>query len=186
MTVQIPHSTLIPADRLEIVRTRSRTGALAELESLLWFRENMDDWKAEHALMQAYSEYAEAMSISKDTLRRKMSTIRNYTADDLVRWVESGVLFEHIETANTLAELAKKTPKQLLNEALNLGGEYGKVMTVDELTTFALGEQKREPALFRVNTLLSRLGKFPLLLKWPQEKTQKFNEWMDAGREFFS
>ena len=131
------------------------------------------------------SKTTEAMGVSRDTLRRKIATIRNYSADDLVRWIENRISFEHMETANTLAELAKKTPKQLLNEAMNLGDENGQPMTVDRLTAFALGEQKREPALFRVNTILSRLGRFPLLLKWSSEKTDKFNSLMEAVREFF-
>lgn len=185
MSVQIPHSTLISTETLNLVKARARAGALGELESLLWFRENVDDWKGEGVLMIAYTEYADAMGVSRDTLRRKIATIRNYSADDLVRWIENRISFEHMETANTLAELAKKTPKQLLNEAMNLGDENGQPMTVDRLTAFALGEQKREPALFRVNTILSRLGRFPLLLKWSSEKTDKFNSLMEAVREFF-
>ena len=114
-----------------------------------------------------------------------MSNVRNYAADDLYRWFEEGAGHEHLETANTLAELAKKTPKQLMNEAVDLGDQHGKVMTVDQLTSHALGERKAEPALFRVNTILSRLGRFPLLLKWGDEKTNKYNQWLEAGREFF-
>jgi len=185
MSVQFPHSTLIPEKRLNLARANARAGQLAELESLLWFRENVDDWKAEGALMQAYSEYAEAMMIAKDSLRRKMATIRNFPADKLVAWIDGGVGFEHMDTANTLAELAHKTPVQLIDEAIEKGGADGKPMTVDELTSFALGEQKREPAFFRVNALLSRLAKFPLLLKWDNGKSAKFTAWLDAGREFF-
>jgi hypothetical protein len=184
-TVQITQS-MLPTEQLELVRSRAQSGAFAELESLLWFRENVDDWRKEKVLMQAYQEYAEAMLISSDTLRRKMATVRAYPAEKLVLWISKGVGFDHIETANTLAELAKKDPAQLLDEAVELGNEHGKTMTVDELTVFALGEQKRDPALFRVNTLLSRLGRFPDLLKWDGEKRAKFTVWLDAGREFFS
>jgi hypothetical protein len=184
-TVQITQS-MLPTAQLELVRSRAQSGAFAELESLLWFRENVDDWRKEQVLMQAYKEYAEAMLISSDTLRRKMATVRAYPAEKLVLWISKGIGFDHIETANTLAELAKKDPAQLLDEAVELGNEHGKTMTVDELTVFALGEQKRDPALFRVNTLLSRLGRFPDLLKWDGEKRAKFTVWLDAGREFFS
>lgn len=185
MSVQIPQSALLPEKALTLARARAKTGAFAELESLLWFRENADDWKAEGVLMQAYKEYAAAMMIAPDSLRRKMATIRNYSAEDLERWIEEGVGFEHMETANALAETAKKTPKQLLDECISLGDGEGKVMTVDQLVAFALGEQKRDPALFRVNTLLSRLGRFPDLLKWGSDKREKFTAWLDAGREFF-
>ncbi len=181
----IPHCELIGKKRFDTVRARAKAGALAELESLLEFRELMDEWKTEGVLMQAYGEWADAMMIAKDTLRRKIANIRNYAADDLYRWIEQGAGFEHLETSNTLAELAHKTPKQLMNEAVDLGDGNGKVMTVDQLTSHALGEQKHEPALFRVNALLSRLGRFPSLLKWGTEKTDKYNQWLEAGREFF-
>jgi len=185
MSVQFPQSSLLPEKVLLNVRTRAKAGASAELESLLWFRENVEDWKSEGVLMQAYKEYAGAMMIAPDSLRRKMATIRNYAPEDLERWIDEGVGFEHMETANTLAEMAKKTPKQLLDECISLGDGEGKVMTVDQLVAFALGEQKRDPALFRVNTLLSRLGRFPELLKWSSDKREKFTVWLDAGREFF-
>ena len=186
---ELPHSEggLLPPERRYITRTRAKLGALGELESLLEFREDMDDWKAEGRLMQAYQEQAEDMMIARDTLRRKMTIIRNYTPEDLYRWIENGVSFEHMETANTLAQLAKKTPKKLLDECIELGGHTGnKTMTVDELTAHALGEKKQEPVLFRVNDLLSRLGKFPTLLKWDSSKSEKFNSWLEAGREFFN
>jgi hypothetical protein len=125
------------------------------------------------------------MMIARDSLRRKMATIRNYSADDLYNWIEAGAGQEHLETANTLAELAHKTPKQLMVEAVTLGDEHGKVMTVDQLTSHALGEQKREPALFKVNILFSRLGRFPTLLKWGAEKTERYTNWINAGMEFF-
>ena len=78
--VQLPHSEgdLLPVSRREKTRIRARLGALGELESLLEFREDMDDWKAEGLLMQAYAEQAADMMISRDTLRRKLATIRNY------------------------------------------------------------------------------------------------------------
>lgn len=184
-----PHleGDLLDSKRRYITRTRARLGTHAEIESLLEFREDMDDWKAEGTLMQAYKEQAEDMMIARDTLRRKITIIRNYTPEDLYRWCDNGVGFEHMETANALAELAKKTPKKLLDECIELGGHTGdKAMTVDELTVHALGEKKREPVLFRVNDLLSRLGKFPTLLKWRPEKTERLNKILDELRELFN
>jgi hypothetical protein len=182
-----PHfeGDLLPPARRKKTRARALSGALGQLESLLEFREDMDDWKAEGRLMQAYQEHAEDMMIARDTLRRYVGTIRNYSADDLVRWVEAGAWMEHIEVANTLAEIAKKTPKQLMEECVNLGDETGKTMTVEKLTAHALGEQPRkDPVFYRLNNLFSQLGKFPTLLKWDTEKTGRFTKWLDAGREF--
>lgn len=178
--------TMIDVKVLLEVRDRARRGALDELESLLWFREHVDEWKAERALMQAYFEYAKAMMIARDTLRRKLSIIRNYPPSDLKRWIENGVSWEHIENANQLAELAKKTPKQLLNECIEYGDENGRVMTVEQLITHALGEKPKSPFIARLGFLFERLGKYPTLLGWAEEKTNRFNSWVEAGREFLS
>jgi len=141
-TFQITEGDLIPHSRREETRLRAKQGALGELESLLQFREDMDDWKAEGRLMQAYAEQAADMMIAKDTLRRKIATIRNYSAENLVRWITNGVSFEHMETANTLYEMAKKTPEQLLNECIELCDGQGRVLTVDQLTAHALGKSR--------------------------------------------
>lgn len=183
---RIDEGTLIPQKQLDIVHARAKSGAQAELESLLWFRERVEEWKAEKVLMQAYKDYSKAMMIAADTLRAKLATIRNHSGEDLERWLENGAGFLHLETANTLAEIAKKTPKQLMDEAVGFGNEHGDTMTVDELTIHALGERKLDPVFFRVNNVLSRLGKYPTLLKWGEEKKRKFETWLDAGREFFT
>ena len=182
---QMVEGDLLPQARREETRHRAKLGALGELESLLEFREDMDDWKAEGRLMQAYAEQAADMMLAKDTLRRKIATIRNYSAEDLVRWITAGAGFEHMETANTLYEMAKKTPKQLMDEAVNFGDGQGRVMTVDQLTAHALGEKPhKDKFLYRLNTVFSQLGKYPTLLKWNAEKTGRFTKWLEAGREF--
>ena len=100
-------------------------------------------------------------------------------------WITKGVSFEHMETANTLYEIAKKTPVQLLNECIELGDENGRVLTVDQLTTHALsGKPHKDKFLYRLNNVFSQLGKFPNLLKWDTQKTSRFTEWLEAGREF--
>jgi hypothetical protein len=182
---QLDEGQVIPQKQLDIVHARAKSGALAELESLLWFRERVEEWKAEKVLMQCYRDYSKAMMIATDTLRAKMAQIRNYSADDLERWLENGAGFFHLETANTLAEIARKTPKQLMDEAVDLGNEKGETMTVDEMTVHALGEKKLDPAFFRVNAVLSRLGKFPTLLKWDEAKRKKFESLMDEIRNLF-
>lgn len=176
---------LLPEKRREKTRTRAKLGALGTLESLLEFREDIDDWKAEGRLMQAYQEQAADMMLARDTLRRYIGNIRNYSADDLTRWIEAGAWMDHIETANTLAEIAKKTPKQLMDECVDMGDENGKTMTVEQLTAHALGElPRKDTVMYRMNNLFSQLGKFPSLLKWGAEKTTRFTTWLEAGREF--
>ena len=66
--IQIHEGELIPAARREETRQRAKLGALGELESLLEFREDMDDWKAEGRLMQAYAEQAADMIASANNI----------------------------------------------------------------------------------------------------------------------
>ena len=176
---------MIPERTLQRVRQRARRGNALKLLNLLDFRRDFQEYKDEKVLMQAYSEWAEAMMISPDTLRRDLATIRNYSPENLAYWLNSGVSFEHIETANAMAEKAKKTPVQLLNECITLGGKNGRPMTVNELISFANGENVRHPIMYRVSIWFSALGKSPSLFGWDHEKTTSFNSWLEAGRSYF-
>jgi hypothetical protein len=176
---------MIPEKTLKRVRQRARRGNAMKLLNLLDFRRDFQEYKDEKVLMQAYGEWAEAMMISPDTLRRDLATIRNYTPERLAFWLAHGVSFEHLETANVMAEKAKKTPVQLLNECISLGGKNGRPMTVNELISFANGENTKHPILYRVTIWFDRLGKSPALFGWDAPKTQSFNSWLEAGRSFF-
>lgn len=180
--------TLLPAELLAKLRQRAYRGVVLKLANLLEVRPLIEDAKAEgdRVLMQIYKEVSEAMLVHPDTVRADLATIRNYSPEKLMFWTGSGLGFSHIETANQLGELAHKSPAQLLDEAVKLGGPNGKPMTVQELIAFAMGEQKREPAMFRVNALLSRLARFPDLLKWDSGKAGEFTQWLEEGRRFFS
>jgi hypothetical protein len=180
-------TTMLPKELLDRLRERAYKGTVLKMANLLDVRGLIEDAKAEgnRVLMQMYGEIAEAMLVHPDTVRADLATIRNYSPEKLMYWTGSGLGFSHIETANTFGEMAHKSPMQLLDEAVALGGPNGKPMTVQELIAFSLGEQKREPAMFRVNALLSRLARFPDLLKWDTKKAGEFTQWMDAGRRFF-
>jgi hypothetical protein len=164
---------------------RARRGALSKLRSLLEFRDMVEDFRAENVLMQAYSEAAVIMVCSADTLRGDMANIRDYSEADLVRWITNKVSFDHMEKAHELAELAHKTPMQLLNECIDPGNAVGDTMTVRELQSFALGEQKIHPAVYRWNVIFPRLCNFPTQLQWNDEKSRRWQLWIDEGKEFF-
>ena len=178
-------TTMLPSGVLSSARKRAQAGAYGELESLLWFREHEDEWKDERVLMIAYREYADAMMIAPDTLRDKLAKIRDYTPDDLKRWIAKGLWLGHLERANTIAEFAGRTPKKLLDEAIEKGDETGKPMTIDKMTTFALGDKPFPTALFRFNVTLSKLGRIPNLAKWDEEKATRWTDWLNQGLEFF-
>jgi len=184
----VGEQTLLPAELLAKLRQRAYRGTVLKLANLLEVRGIIEDARAEgeRVLMQMYREISEAMLVHPDTVRADLATIRNYSPDKLMFWTGNGLGFSHIETANTYGEMAHKTPAQLLDEAVKLGGPNGKPMTVQELIAFAMGEKRREPAMFRVNALLSRLARFPDLLKWDTKKSGEFTQWLDEGRRFFS
>lgn len=167
--------------------TRARRGALSKLRNLIEFRALMDDAKAEGVLMQVYAEAAEAMLCATDTLRRDIGIIREYPTTDLIHWIANGISFDHMETANALHEYAHKAPADLLNEAINPGNAEGATMTVRELTAYTLGEKKRTPLIFQVANLFERIGGIPhrWKLNWDEEKTMRFNDWIETGKEFF-
>lgn len=177
---------LIPLSTLTVWRTRARRGALSKLKSLLEFRELARDFKAEGVLMQAYTDAAQAMLCSAETLRDDMGKIREYSEAQLIYWITNGVSFDHLETANRLAEVAKKTPAQLLNEAIDPGNATGATMTVKELKSHALGEinNTHKPYIYKLIVFFERLGKLPSEYNWGIEKTDRFMSWLGSGKEF--
>lgn len=182
-------ASLIPAATLEAWRGRAYKSAMLKLVNLLELRPMIEDAKVEgnRVLMQMYSEAADAFMVHPDTVRADLATIRRYSPDKLSYWIKNGVGFSHIEIANVLAEGANKTPMQLLDEAVQLGDENGKPMTVNKLIAFAKGEKQFDPIMSRVAVILGRMGKFPTMFSWAEDKTARFNEWLDHGRkEFFS
>lgn len=180
--------TIIPSGMLMRWSTRARRGSLSKLHTLLEFRDlcKSEGYKDENCLMQAYKEAAEAMMIAPETLRDDMGKIRNYPARRLMYWLSNGLSFDHLETANRLAEVAKKTPEKLLNEALDPGNATGQPMTVNELTLFAIGEvpQSSRPHVYRLVVLFDKLRKFPTQYKWDELKAMRFTEWLELGKEF--
>lgn len=165
---------------------RARRNAHSKLQSLLEFRALLNDAKAEGypPLMELYAEAAEAMECAIDTLRRDVATIREYSAVDLSNWIVQGISFDHMETANSLAEIAHKAPADLLHEAINPGNATGETMTVKELQAHALGERPMPAPMYWVNKVFTALGNFPIRWNWSDEKKQRWNEWLEQGKEF--
>ena len=182
--------TLIPEAVRKTWRTRARRGALNTLKSLLEFRTLIvsEGYREEGVLMQAYREASEDMLVAPETLRDYMGKIREYSKDELIYWLNNGVSFDHLEKANSVAELANRTPAELLNEAVTVGNEKGKTMTVNEMVSFALGvvDKPKRNIIYHFIPLYERLGKFPSRFKFDTEKTKRYMQWLDAGKEFFA
>jgi len=183
-SVQVAQIDVISEDILKTVRIRAVASAHAEMENLLLWRELSTEF-AYGKKERAEEQYSAAMMISPATLRRKMWQIRSYTPDDLYRWTDAGISFEHFERAAEYAQIAKKTPKQLLDECITLGDENGNTMTVNNMISHALGERTPRPAMFSINNLFSRFSSLPQVAKFEPAKRSRFDAWIEAGREFF-
>lgn len=179
--------TLIPAPVLDKWRKAARKSALVKLTILLEFRDILTENKTRSGdrlpVMELYAEAAAAMCISDETLRHDMAAIREYADADLLRWIDGGVSFDHFKKANDLAEIAKTTPAQLLNECIDPGNAAGETMTVIELTAHALGGKAMPPAHIQGIGLLSKLANFPVRFKWDEGKTRAFLDDLAAFRK---
>jgi hypothetical protein len=177
--------TLIPGEMLDKWRGRARASDLLKLKNLIEFRTLKEEFKIEGVLMQAYKEAAEAMMLAPETLRDLIGKIRNYPEARLISWIENGISFDHLEKANTLAELAHKTPAQLLDEAVEFGNGTGAPMTVRELTSHAMSEvpSALKAITYRRVSIYQQLSRFPTD-GWSEEKQARFIKWRDEGKEF--
>lgn len=178
--------SLIPRPVAERMKARARKGSRCHLENLLDVRDLIAEiYRPQGKIMQAYSDAAVAMECSADTVRLGIGQIREYTDKDLFRWLDSGISFDHLSAANSLAELANKTPIELIEQAIDPGNAEGNTMTVRELEAFALGERKQNHPVFRFGVLLGRLLKFPNALKWDDEKTGRYMALLEELKGFF-
>ena len=169
-------------------RTRTYRAAMQKLSNLLELRTLIEDAEAEgqRVKMAMIAEAASDFQCREDTVYADLAAIRSYPADLLCTWVRNGVGFSHIETANRLQHIAKKSARQLLNDCYILGDENGRPMTVKKLEAYALGEKVSLPPSDKVAWALRSLGNFPTLLKWDEVKTVRFNQLMDELRKLLA
>lgn len=157
---------------LEPVKIRARAGAYAELENVILWRE-LHEEIPHGAKVAAEREFAAAMMCSPQTLRRKLKAINGFGVDRLCDWINADVAWEHFATAHDIAETAKKSPGQLLDECVALGDGHGKTMTVHDMIAFALGEQAASPESYAAFGCLSRLAEIPVKLGWNETKVKR-------------
>lgn len=179
--------SIAPEETRKKWRERSHKIAMNKLANLLDLRELVEDAEAEgmRVKMQLIAEAAEDWGMHPDSVRADLATIRNYSPEQLSTWITNRVAFAHIDAANRLQTVAKKTPKQLLDQAYQLGNENGKTMTVQELEAFALGETEPPPIMLRVDWIFKKLGKFPTLLKWDEVKRARYEKIITELQELF-
>lgn len=180
--------SLIPTELRNKFRRNTYRSAVYKLENLLDLRAIIDDYSAEgeRVKMQVYSEAAQDFLCHPDSVRQDLAIIRNYSPDNLRKWLRKGVGFSHIEAANRLQHIAKRPAITLIEDCYTLGGATGETMTVKELQAHALGEvvQKTKPET--IGWAMSVLGKFPVLLNWPEVKVVRFNKIMEDLQELLA
>lgn len=171
--------TLIPQEKLSAWYMRATAADNLVLENLLDFREFYDELKSEHGtLMQAYAEAAKANRMSAATFRDKFGLVKRFQDDDLRRWFYCGISFDHLDKAPQIAELTHRTPAELLEACIEIGGENGETMTADEMMRFAMGEtdQPRVTARYHFEAAFRKVWKLPTLLGWADDKSRRFTD----------
>lgn len=169
----------------ESARQKTKLEDYIELRD--WIEENYVILKNNEMMMQAYKEAAEDFRITSDAVRHNLRIIREYPSDVLRDWFANGFGFSHIEAANELAD-EKRSPADLLNQALHFGAPEGdRIMTVDELKSFATGEREKWNLPKIVTNIFSRLQNLKVVQGWDDDKRKRFAERLDEiKREFFA
>jgi hypothetical protein len=133
--------------------------------------------------LQHKREFCKAYGYAMETLRDYLGKIKAYSYEQLIYWIDSGMTFDHFEKANTHADAKHMTPKQLLDFAVE------EKMTVDEMVSFALGEQETPTKVSQAKRwfvkALDWLGKVPHRAEWDADKTERYTSWVKTGWEFW-
>ena len=168
--------TLIPAEILRMWGERAETAHHLILQNLIDFKPF--DAELQHGeKMQAYAEAAKANRMSMRTFQDRFYLVKRFQDADLIRWFASGISFDHLDKAPSLAEATNRTPAEMIECAIEVGGKMGGTMTVEEMIAFALGETNKQRKhigyhIDRAVTVILR--KFRHLLKWDDEKAERF------------
>jgi len=183
---------LLPVELGKRLQTRARKSTSLKLDNYIELRDFISENEEKImsvGWMEFYEEAGDWMDYSGETIRKNLTIIRSYPDEKLREWVKNGLSFDHIERANDLQNVkeCQYDAAHILDAAFQLGNKNGKRMTVTEMETFALGEKDRTGGISRMfSSLLHKLGEFPNKFKWDSEKTSRFTQWLDAGREFLT
>ena len=181
---------LIPSELGKRLQIRARKSTLLKLENLLDLRNFIEENEARilsGGWMNFYREAANWMDYAANTVRDDLSTIRSYSEIDLRKWIEGGLSFDHIATANTIQEESPYDAAFILNASMFYGNGEGKRMTVEEMTAFALGENPKRPPYYNaVKKLTGLIAELPHKLGWNDEKAKRFETRVqELIKEFF-
>lgn len=176
--------TLTPTAIYESWCRRAKRGNLLLVKSLCELRELLSDCEHNGAMqLQHKKEFCKAYGYAMETLRDYIGKIREYSYEQLIYWIDSGVSFDHLEKANTHAEAKQMTPAQLLDFAVE------EKMTVDEMVSFALGEKETPAHTVQAKRwfikALGWLEKVSQRAGWDVKKQERYNEWIKEGWEFW-
>lgn len=185
MTITAPQviftAPLIPADFGEKLQGLARKATKAKLQLLLEIRDFAEE-NYEKIEVTGWQNFYKEVSLwtnySWHSIDKGLDTIRSYETKKLHYWTDNGLSFDHIENANWAQNQCTMYGDQILDAAIELGNENGKVMTVDEMLTFALGGNIQKPEVYPlVNTLSKWLTKIPLKFPhWEPSKVSRVKE----------
>jgi hypothetical protein len=169
-------------------RKRSLLDAHHLIKSLYELLEIMSDFPARDPRRgMAIKEFAECYGKAEATVRDYLEKIKPYTYVFMVNAIHAGFTFDHFEKAQMYASAKQMTPPELITACLDMGNGEGKIMTVDEMTSFALGEKDTTGADSRnFRKWYDKLVQLPTAYKWDAEKKLRYLDWLKIGWEFFA
>lgn len=172
---------MISEEMLNRWQRNAIAGNAALLDNLLEFKDEFEGEVVRHGdKMQLYEEASAANCLSDSRFRQLYYLVLRYTEkgdNDIAYWLTKGLGWEHLDEAPSLADQTGRTAKELLDEAIEIGGKNGRVMSVKEMRNFALGETQKKKVKNGyhiekfVNVLVKNCIKF---LGWTDEKVTGF------------
>jgi hypothetical protein len=163
--------TLIPQQILSSWSAGMRQSDALKIKCICEARDVIKKNKGEATVGQLQKEIADAFGCPQTTLRDYLSIVRDFDMEVLYHYLERGLSMHHFELAG---QYRPQSPQSLLDDAINLGNEIGRVMTCKEMVQFALGEKPQTKPMFHLNNLLSRFPKF--VNRLPLDKQDKARE----------
>lgn len=139
-------------------RNESLLHNLLELRDIITESKNHGD----RILMEIYSEAAPAFNITMGALQNKLSVIREYSDEQIKRWIKKGIAIDTISRINNLSDAdltGGEAPADIIDRLLEQGNGEGKSPTADEAINHILEQNGIKTEEYHFNTIGSKFAR---------------------------
>jgi hypothetical protein len=157
--------TMIPTATLARWKANTDARELTQIEDLIelrgWIQEAKEE--GERVILQMYNEAAPAFRMTPRSLQNKVCILREYPADRLRKWINSGIAFDTIKRVGEFYDYGMTNgtpPAEILDLALKNGNGEGKTPTAQEVETFILEQNGIKEQDYILNRMGSKIAKF--------------------------